>query len=51
VLSNPLDNTHDGKRLPWYNSICEKGDYSDGETVEQFKQLFENLPVDPLAIK
>jgi hypothetical protein len=51
VLSNPLDNTHDGKRLPWYNSIREKGDYSDGETVEQFKQLFENLPVDPLTVK
>jgi hypothetical protein len=44
VLANPLHRDNGEKEFQWYTSICE-------ESCEDYKRLFENLPVKALTIK
>lgn len=44
VLANPLHRENSEKELLWYTSICE-------ESYEDYKELFDNLPVKALTVK
>jgi hypothetical protein len=44
VLANPLHRENSEQELLWYTSICE-------ESYEDYKELFDNLPVKALTVK